>query len=83
MLIIQAQIVGRYRNYKPVNFEEPKDPPESEDGQAKVSQLLDSIVQTVSALVARLSRPQTAQTPQTTTSSSSTCRRLSKHPRTI
>ena len=61
----------RYRNHKPVNFQETKDaqeveqPPELEDKQAKVSQLLESTVQTVSALVTRLSRPQTPQTPQT------------------
>ena len=52
----------RYRNHKLVIFEESEeppedqDPPESEDEQAEVSQLLESSVQTVSALVTRLSR---------------------------
>ena len=61
----------RYRNHKPVIFQESKeppedqDPPQSEDEQAEVSQLLERSVQTVSALVTRLSRPQTPQTPQT------------------
>ena len=40
----------RYNNHKPVKFEEPENPPESEDEQAEVSQLLESTVQTVSAL---------------------------------
>ena len=61
----------RYRNHRPVNFQETKDPqeveqpPESEDEQAKVSQLLENTVQTVSALVTWFSRPQTPQMPQT------------------
>ena len=61
----------RYKNHKTVVFNNPdpaepsgsEDPPESEDEQAEVSQLLEDTVQKVSSLITRFSRPQTPQTP--------------------
>ena len=62
----------QYNNNAPVQFpdveseeENVQEPPDDDTEQAEVSQLLESTTQTVTALLSRVSTPQTPGTPQT------------------